>query len=105
MSDTKHGTGNPASLAAALFAAAARRSDLQPDHRLACLQAEQTLHTAVASIPGATPLPGQLARLGTHELIATALRTLGALPFEDFRQPHIRTAARYGRQALYGRQG
>lgn len=83
--------------AAALFAAAARRRELDVGDRLSCLQAEQALDVA------AVPLPDHFAILAPDELITTALRLLGELPFAEFGTAPVLTAARYGRRALRGR--
>jgi hypothetical protein len=82
--------------AADLFAEAGRRLDLPPRTRLECLAAEQALHTAGRALDART------AALGSEELIHRALRTLGELPLEQFRDPSVLTAARHGRQALRG---
>ena len=82
--------------AADLFPEAARRMDLPPRTRLECLAAEQALQTH-----GRAP-DARTEALGSEDLITPALRTLGELPREQFRDPSILKAARHGRQALRG---
>jgi hypothetical protein len=81
------------STAADLFAEAGRRLDLPALTRLECLAAERALQVASVPRPDMADLPSE-------ELIHSALRTLGQVPFADFCDPRIRDAARHGRQAL-----
>lgn len=80
--------------AADLFAAAGRRLDLPALARLECLAAEQALQTTGRALPPPT------AALPSEDLIHAALRTLGELPFEQFRDPRVLAASRHGRQSL-----
>lgn len=80
--------------AADLFAAAGRRLDLPAVARLECLAAEQALQTTGRALaPPAAALPSE-------DLIHAALRVLGELPFEQFRDPRVLEASRHGRQSL-----
>ena len=94
MATTTTSAGAARQTAADLFAAAGRRLDLPAVARLECLAAEQALQTTGRALtPPAAALPSE-------DLIHAALRTLGELPFEQFRDRRVLEAARHGRQAL-----
>ena len=82
--------------AADLFAEAGRRMDLPPRTHLECLAVEQALQTHGRALDARAAAPS------SEDLITPALRKLGELPLEQFRDPSILTAARHGREALRG---
>ena len=86
---------NACQSAADLFAEAGRRMDL-PRTRLECLAVEQALQTHGRALDARAAAPS------SEDLITLALRTLGELPLEQFRDPRILKAARHGREALRG---
>ncbi len=83
-------------LAADLFAAAARRDDLPTAGTLHCLAAELALATV------RRPTSPRLDTLATDDLITRALHALAGLTPDDFADPAVLDAARYGRRALRG---
>jgi hypothetical protein len=87
---------NACQTAADLFAEAGRRMDLPLRTRLERLAAEQAVQTQGRALHART------AALGSDELISLALRKLGELPLDQFRDPSILKAARHGRQAQRG---
>jgi hypothetical protein len=82
--------------AATLFAAAVNHESANSATRLNCIAARVALQVSMVPSP-----PGS-EHVSPDALITRALGVLGSLPADQFADPRVRSACRYGRRALRG---